>query len=163
MILWVASSLITCVMCQGGAGEFSSNIYIWWMDGHWQHGEVYQHSIPADFRLVMMTTLTGNIFHITSPLCEEFTDHQWIPFTKASEAVLLMFSLMCTWTNSWVNNRDATDLKHYHTHCDVTVMCMSHSGRWFSAKVDIDVSCDKRVPETLNSNIDHKDIPADYD
>ena len=26
------------------------------------------------------------------------------------------------WTNVWVNNRDAGDLRRYHAHCDVTVM-----------------------------------------
>ena len=30
----------------------------------------------------------------------------------------LMFSLICAWTNSWVNNRDAGDLKRHRTHCD---------------------------------------------
>ena len=31
-----------------------------------------------------------------------------------------MFSLICAWTNSWVNNRDAGDLRRYRTHHDVT-------------------------------------------
>ena len=34
----------------------------------------------------------------------------------------LMFSLICTWTNGWVNNRDAGDLRCYQPHYDVTVM-----------------------------------------
>ena len=34
----------------------------------------------------------------------------------------LMFSLICTWTNGWVNNRDAGDLRHHCTHLDVIVM-----------------------------------------
>ena len=34
----------------------------------------------------------------------------------------LMFSLICTWINSWVNNGEAGDLRHHHTHYDVTVM-----------------------------------------
>ena len=33
-----------------------------------------------------------------------------------------MFSLICAWTNSWVNNRDAGDLRCHHTHYDVIVM-----------------------------------------
>ena len=32
----------------------------------------------------------------------------------------LMFSLICTWTNG--NNRDASDLRRYRAHCDVTIM-----------------------------------------
>ena len=34
----------------------------------------------------------------------------------------LMFSLICAGTNNWVNNRDAHDLRHHHTHYDATVM-----------------------------------------
>ena len=34
----------------------------------------------------------------------------------------LMFSLNCFWTNGWVNNQDAGDLRRHHTHYDVTVM-----------------------------------------
>ena len=33
-----------------------------------------------------------------------------------------MFSLICLWTNSSVNNRDAGELKGYGTHYDITVM-----------------------------------------
>ena len=40
----------------------------------------------------------------------------------------LMFSLICAWTNSWVNNRDAGDLRRHRAHYDVTVMCA-----WFGA------------------------------
>ena len=34
----------------------------------------------------------------------------------------LMFSLFCAWTNAWVNNRDAGDLKGHLAHVGVTVM-----------------------------------------
>ena len=34
----------------------------------------------------------------------------------------LMFSLICVWINSWVNNREAGDLRLYRAHYDVTVM-----------------------------------------
>ena len=34
----------------------------------------------------------------------------------------LMFSLICTWMNGWVHNREAGDLRCHRTHCDVTVM-----------------------------------------
>ena len=34
----------------------------------------------------------------------------------------LMFYLICTWTNSWVNNRDAGDLRRHGDHYGVTVM-----------------------------------------
>ena len=34
----------------------------------------------------------------------------------------LMFPLICAWTNSWVNNRDAGDLRHHRAHYNVTIM-----------------------------------------
>ena len=34
----------------------------------------------------------------------------------------LMFPLICTWINGWVNNREAGDLRRNHVHYDVTVM-----------------------------------------
>ena len=34
----------------------------------------------------------------------------------------LMFSLICIWINSWVNNREADDLRRYRAHYDVIVM-----------------------------------------
>ena len=35
---------------------------------------------------------------------------------------VLTFSLICAWTNNWVNNRDAGDLRCHCAHYDVTVM-----------------------------------------
>ena len=32
----------------------------------------------------------------------------------------LMLSLICTWINGWVNNREADDLRCYRAHCDIT-------------------------------------------
>ena len=37
----------------------------------------------------------------------------------------LMFSLICVWINSWVNNCQAGDLRRYRAHYDVTVMSSS--------------------------------------
>ena len=34
----------------------------------------------------------------------------------------LIFSLICTWTNDWVNNRDGGDLRCNHTHYDLSLM-----------------------------------------
>ena len=39
----------------------------------------------------MMTSPNGNIFRVTGPLCGEFTDHRWIPLTKASDTGLGCF------------------------------------------------------------------------
>ena len=34
----------------------------------------------------------------------------------------LLFCLICAWTNGWVNNRDAGDLRRHRAHYDITVM-----------------------------------------
>ena len=36
----------------------------------------------------------------------------------------LMFSLICAWTNGWVNNGEAGDLRRHRAHYDVIVMLM---------------------------------------
>ena len=43
----------------------------------------------------------------------------------------LMFSLICTWINGWVNNRKAGDLRHHRTHYDVTIMLYQIPGQIF--------------------------------
>ena len=35
---------------------------------------------------------------------------------------VLMFSLICASINGWVNNHEAGDLRHHHSHYDFTVM-----------------------------------------
>ena len=49
-------------------------------------------------------------------ICEGNSPH------KGQWCGALMFSLIYTWTNGWVNNRDASDLRCHYTHYDVTVM-----------------------------------------
>ena len=39
----------------------------------------------------------------------EFTGHRWISPTKGQWRGALTLSLICAWTNGWVNNRDAGD------------------------------------------------------
>ena len=53
----------------------------------------------------------------------------------------LMFSLICAWTNGWVNNREAGDLRRYRAHYDVTVMGPSvgetsqrNTGKWITSE-----------------------------
>ena len=40
----------------------------------------------------------------------------------------LMSSLICAWTNGWVNNRDAGNLRRHRSHYDVTLMFFYDSG-----------------------------------
>ena len=70
----------------------------------------------------IMTSSNGNIFRVTGHLCGEFTGPRWIPHTKANDAELCCFLLICVWINIWVNNREAADLRRYRAHYDVIVM-----------------------------------------
>ena len=66
---------------------------------------------------LMMTSSNGNIFRVTGPWLGKSTGYRWIPLTKASHRRgSLMFYLICTWTNSWTNNRHAGHLRHHRAH-----------------------------------------------
>ena len=45
---------------------------------------------------------------------------------------VLMFSLICAWTNVWVNSRDAGDLGRHRAHDDVALMCFE---KWSKIQV----------------------------
>ena len=44
------------------------------------------------------------------------------PHKERPETRSYDISLICTWRNGWVSNRDAGDLRRHRAHCDVTVM-----------------------------------------
>ena len=71
-----------------------------------------------------MTSSNENIFCVTGLLCGEFAGHRWIPRTNSRRQWrgALIFSLICIWNNSWVNNGDTGDLIRHRAHYDVTVM-----------------------------------------
>ena len=56
------------------------------------------------------------------PFVREFTGHRWIPLTKGQRSGALMFSLICAWINTWVNNHEAGDLRCHRAHYDITVI-----------------------------------------
>ena len=58
-------------------------------------------------------------FRVTGALCGEFTGHRG---HKGQWRGALMFSLICAWTHSCVNNREAGDLERHRVHYDVNVM-----------------------------------------
>ena len=88
--------------------------------------EVLWHRFHGNFTYItdiafMMALSNGNIF-VLLPLCEgnpPVTDE----FPSQSQwRGVLMFSLICAWTDGSVNNRDAGDLRRHRSHYDVTVM-----------------------------------------
>ena len=97
-------------------------------------------------------TYIQNSRNQSGPLCGEFTGHHWSTH-KDQWRGALMFSLICVWTNGWVNNRDAGDLRRYRAHYDVTVMeCeWPHSSRW---KMPMELSVSSR-PYTWSKHMAH--------
>ena len=62
------------------------------------------HMYPWVYRIMPQTWWRHQMetFSVTGPLCREFTDHRWIPLTKASDAELWYFLWPAPWINSWV-------------------------------------------------------------
>ena len=89
----------------------------------------YQHVdclkvIKGDYRklyLHMMTSSNGNIFRVIGPLWGS-------PVNSPHKGQWCGALMICTWTNGWVSNRDAGDLRRYRAHCDVIVMNTDSSG-----------------------------------
>ena len=74
----------------------------------------------------MMTSSNWNIFRVTGHLCGEFTDHGEFPsqrpVTRSFDVIFDLRLWSAPWINSWVNNREAGDLRRHHAHYDVIVM-----------------------------------------
>ena len=67
----------------------------WWLVA-WCHRAIIWTSVDLSWTVfcgihLMMTSSNGNVFHVTGPLCREFTCLWWIPCTKASDAELWCF------------------------------------------------------------------------
>ena len=62
---------------------------------------------------------TRNILRVTGPLWGKSTGDS--PH-KGQWRGALVFSLIYTWANGWVNNRDVGDLRRHRTHYDVPVI-----------------------------------------
>ena len=76
----------------------------------------------------MKMSSNGNIFRVIGHLCREFTGLRCIPRTQKSQwHGALMFSLICVSINSWVNNREANDLRRCRAHYEVTVMAQIYT------------------------------------
>ena len=97
-------------------------MHIHWSINGWCRGNKWLSHIWHYAKLArsMMTSSNGNIFRFTfvwgihqSPVNSPHKG-QW--------RGTLMFSLICAWTNGWVNNRDGGDLRRHRDRYDVTVM-----------------------------------------
>ena len=69
-----------------------------------------------------MTSSNGNIFRVNWPFARGFHRSPVNSPHKGQWREALMFSLICSWTNGWVNIGEAGDLRHHRAHYDVTVI-----------------------------------------
>ena len=76
---------------------------------------------PTEYQSIMMSS-NGNIFCVTGPFVQGIHWSQVNSSHKGQWCGALMFSSICGWIHSWVNNRDAGNLRRHGAHYDVTVM-----------------------------------------
>ena len=70
----------------------------------------------------MMVSSNWNIFCVTGHLCGEFTVHWGIPRTNGQWRGALMFSLICTWINGWVNSLEGGDMRRHCPACRTSLI-----------------------------------------
>ena len=70
--------------------------------------------------LINMTSLNGNNIRVTGSLCGKIHLSPMNSPHKGLWRGASMFSLICAWTNGWVNTRDAVDLRRHRAYYDVT-------------------------------------------
>ena len=78
----------------------------------------------------MMTSSNGNIFPRYWPFVRGIQRAPVNSPHKGQWRGALMFSLICTWINGWINNREAGDLRRHRAHYDVTVMSWRDIAAW---------------------------------
>ena len=76
---------------------------------------------------IMIASSNANIFCVTGHLWGESTGHLWVSPHTGQWRRALVCSVICAWTNGWVNNQNASYLRHICAHYDVTVMCLNES------------------------------------
>ena len=87
-------------------------------EAHWLFDSTWYQLTNRIFALIwpMMASSNGNVFRDTGLLCRDYSPK------KGQWCGALMFSLICTRTNSWVNKGDAGDLRRHRPRYDVIVM-----------------------------------------
>ena len=73
------------------------------------------------FTVIVDEVIKWKHFPRNCPLWEESTGHEWVVH-KGLWHGALVFSFNCAWTNGWVSNRDAGDLRRHRGNYDVNVM-----------------------------------------
>ena len=116
--------------CAGVSNIIHNSLWIWW----------YRASLNKSVALYVTLMMHETCVSWRWRHQRETFSHYW-PFVwgiprspvnsshKGQWRRALMFSLTWAWTNGWVNNRDAGDLRRHSAHFDVSVMLLS-DGCW---------------------------------
>ena len=130
--------------------------YTWWMtrcSSELVHAQVF-----------MMTSWNGNIFCITGPLCGNHQSLVNSPHKGQWRRALMVF-FICTWINSWVDNREAGDLRCHHTHYDVIVMLLVSDSWRYNVSISVSGLVKKINEHSMmshsNSSIHSRNIASD--
>ena len=104
--------------------KYISNIVMlsakWWQFCSDPNGFVFSVKLFVWRPLLFLNSLQKYVAHII--MAQYHDDIMMDSPQKGQWRRALMFSLICTWTDSWVNNRDTGDFKRLRAHYDVTVM-----------------------------------------
>ena len=107
------------VLARGGPNYLSHCLHLLLLVSlhHWSTFTHYWNSFK---NVYMLTSSRRNVFRVTGLFCGEFTGDRlqcgeftgdrWNPY-KGQWRRPLMVSLICAWTNGWINNRDDGDLR----------------------------------------------------
>ena len=121
-----------------------------WSTPFKQHASIFMLKL-----FYMMTSSNGNISALLT-LCGGI--HRWPVNSphKGQWRGALMFSLICTWINGWVNNREAGDLRHHRTlwrHCNEKALKLSvrESNTPRVLNVNVSAKCVLSPPEHLHT------------
>ena len=94
----------------------------------------------SGFYLYMMTSSNGNIFRVYCSFVRGIHRRPVNSPHKGQWREALMFSLIFPWTNGWVDNRDAGDLRRHGAHYSVIVMSQKYTCEHIRSKKKINVT-----------------------
>ena len=137
-IIWTNADLLHWFIdaALGGGGGGGGGGLVKSLHRIWRSGVDMFHLLALDIQVRCKTWTRHQMeaFSALPAICAaKFIRFPSIPRTKASDAELLFFSLICVWINGWVNSNEAGDLRRNRAHYDGNIM------EWQSSKIVVSV------------------------
>ena len=137
--------MVALLLCFNRLIAITSVISILYINKHSTHTHIYINIHILNVRAIYYPYMSPHMSHMSLPHDDvikwKHFPRYW-PFVRGIHRSpvnfphkglwrgALMFSLICTWVNGWVNNRGAGDLRRHRAHYDVTVMLEWHTWHW---------------------------------